>query len=76
MKIKNNIKNFTFPFVVKPTDSSGSKGVTRLDDWNGLEEAISRADEYSRNKVLLVEEFIQRGYPYVIGGDISYGTGK
>ena len=75
-EIKNNIKNFTFPFVVKPTDSSGSKGVTRLDDWNGLEKAISRADEYSRNKVLLVEEFIQRGYPYVIGGDIFVWNGK
>ena len=62
--------------MVKPTDSSGSKGVTRLDDWNGLEKAISRADEYSRNKVLLVEEFIQRGYPYVIGGDIFVWNGK
>lgn len=43
---------------------------------NGLEKAISQADEYSRNKVLLVEEFIQRGYPYVIGGDIFVWNGK
>ena len=50
--------------------------MTRLDDWNGLEKAISQADEYSRNKVLLVEEFIQRGYPYVIGGDIFVWNGK
>lgn len=75
-EIKEKAKAFTFPIVVKPTDSSGSKGVTRLDDWGGLEKAIRWADEYSRNKVLLVEEFIQRGYPYVIGGDIFVWNGK
>ncbi len=75
-EIKENVKDFTFPVVVKPTDSSGSKGVTRLDDWGGLEKAICWADEYSRNKILLVEEFIQRGYPYVIGGDIFVWDGK
>ena len=75
-EIKDNTKNFVFPVVVKPTDSSGSKGVTRLDNWDGLEKAIRWADEYSRNKVLLVEEFIQRGYPYVIGGDIFVWNGK
>lgn len=75
-QIKEKAQDFTFPIVVKPTDSSGSKGVTRLDDWDGLEKAIRWADEYSRNKVLLVEEFIQRGYPYVIGGDIFVWDGK
>lgn len=75
-EIKEKAQNFTFPIVVKPTDSSGSKGVTRLDDWNGLEKAIRWADEYSRNKILLIEEFIQRSYPYVIGGDIFVWDGK
>lgn len=75
-EIKAKTQSFTFPIVVKPTDSSGSKGVTRLDNWSELEKAIRWADEYSRNKVLLVEEFIQRGYPYVIGGDIFVWDGK
>ena len=75
-EIKDIAKDFTFPIVVKPTDSSGSKGVTKLDDWDGLEKAIRWADEYSRNKILLVEEFIQRGYPYVIGGDIFVWDGE
>lgn len=75
-EIKDSTQDFTFPIVVKPTDSSGSKGVTRLDNWNELEKAIRWADEYSRNKVLLIEEFIQRGYPYVIGGDIFVWNGK
>ena len=75
-EINDIAKDFTFPIVVKPTDSSGSKGVTKLDDWDGLEKAIRWADEYSRNKILLVEEFIQRGYPYVIGGDIFVWDGE
>ena len=75
-EIKEKAKDFTFPLVVKPTDSSGSKGVTMLEDWNGLEKAIRWANEYSRNKVLLIEEFIQRGFPSVVGGDIFVWDGK
>ena len=75
-EIKENAKNFTFPVVVKPTDSSGSKGVTMLENWDDLEKAIAWADSYSRNKVLLVEEYIQRGFPSVVGGDIFVWDGK
>ena len=75
-EIKKNAESFTFPLVVKPTDSSGSKGVTKLDNWDGIEQAIAWADSYSRNKVLLIEEYIQRGFPSVIGGDIFVWDGK
>ena len=69
-------ENFTFPLVVKPTDSSGSKGVTMLNDWRQLESAINCANTYSRNKILLIEEYIHRGFPSVIGGDIFVWDGK
>jgi len=69
-------KDFSLPVIVKPTDSSGSKGVTKLDDLSGIENAIRWADSYSRNKVLLIEEYIQRGFPDVIGGDIFVWDGK
>lgn len=75
-EIKAKAKDFTFPLVVKPTDSSGSKGVTMLESWEGLEKAILWADSYSRNKILLIEEYIQRGFPSVIGGDIFVWDGK
>lgn len=74
--IKQKIKDFTLPLVVKPTDSSGSKGVTMLKYIDRLEDAINWADSYSRNKVLLIEEYIQRGFPSVIGGDIFVWNGK
>ena len=70
------VERLTFPIVVKPTDSSGSKGVSFINDASHLQEAIHHADEYSRNKILIAEEFIERGYPDVIGGDIFVDNGK
>ena len=40
-EIKENAKNFTPPLVVKPTDHSGSKGVTMLQNRNGREHATA-----------------------------------
>ncbi len=70
------IKDFTFPIVIKPTDSSGSKGVSVLEDLQLFDKAIKWADLYSRNKVLLAEEYIKRGFPHVIGGDIFVWNGE
>lgn len=75
-KIIGGISGLTFPIVVKPTDSSGSKGVSFLNNEEELEKAISHASGYSRNKVLIAEEFIDRGFPYVIGGDIFVENGR
>lgn len=75
-KIENEVKQLIFPIVVKPTDSSGSKGVSFLKDLSGLKDAIKHADKYSKNKILIAEEFIERGYPDVIGGDIFIENGK
>lgn len=75
-EIEHGLENLKFPIVVKPTDSSGSKGVSFLENTKELEKAISHADEYSRNKILIAEEFIQRGFPDVIGGDIFVENGK
>lgn len=75
-EVKKGITELQFPIVIKPTDSSGSKGVTFLKDLNGLKEAIESACGYSRNQILIAEEFIERGFPDVIGGDIFVEKGK
>lgn len=74
--VKDGLSRLTFPIVVKPTDSSGSKGVTFLEEISQLEHAISHASEYSRNHLLIAEEYITRGFPYVIGGDIFVENGQ
>lgn len=65
-----------FPVIVKPTDSSGSKGVTVIDSSEDLADALKYAEEYSRNKTLIIEEFILRDHPHVIEAEIFAVKGK
>lgn len=74
--IWEKLKDLHFPVVIKPTDSSGSKGVTVLQDAEGMTAAITWAAEFSRNKILIAEEFIKGDFPDVIGGDIFVWDGK
>ena len=71
-----NFSHLHFPVIVKPTDSSGSKGITVLEDEIGLNDALTYAKEYSRNGVLIIEEFIQRDHPCVIEAEIFAIDGK
>lgn len=75
-EITAKTKNLQFPIVIKPTDSSGSKGVTMLRDLTGLKEAVQWANTYSRNRVLIAEEFIDNAFHSVVGGDIFVWNGK
>ena len=75
-EIETELGNFNYPIVIKPTDSSGSKGVSMLENLDNLERAIQCANCYSRNKILIAEEFIHRAFPAVIGGDIFVWEGK
>ena len=66
---------FTLPVMVKPVDSSGSKGITKLTDWSKLQEAVEEALSYSRGKRFLIEEFIvKKGHQ--ISGDAFSVDGK
>ena len=51
---------FHWPAIVKPTDSAGSKGVTRVDDPEQLRPAIKHALDFSHNGHFIVEDFIQQ----------------
>lgn len=54
--------------MVKPVDSSGSKGVTKVVDEKDFSAAYDSAMNYSISKKIIVEEFIQRK-GYQIAGD-------
>ena len=59
----NDVNLFHWPVIVKPTDSAGSKGVTRVDDPARLEESIRYALSYSHSEEFIIEDFItQHGY--------------
>ena len=73
--ILDEIKKLTLPIIVKPTDSSGSKGVTLLRDIEGIDEAIKKATKFSRNHILIAEEYIKGNNNGVTGGDIFIENG-
>ena len=74
--LKFKIKNLTFPLMVKPIDSSGSKGISKVLDLRELEEKFEIAMNMSRDKIVVIEEFIQRDHDYMIGGDAFVVNGK
>lgn len=51
---------YEYPVIVKPTDSAGSKGVTRVDSIDELQAAIEYAFKFSISGRIIVEEFIEK----------------
>lgn len=51
---------FEWPVIIKPTDSAGSKGVSRVDDKAQLREALEYAMKHSISGHIIVEEFIEK----------------
>jgi len=51
---------FGFPLIIKPTDSSGSRGVTKIESADeGLIDAVARAFQFSRSGQAILEEFME-----------------
>lgn len=67
--------NFKKPVMVKPVDSSGSKGVSKVEKIEELPKAIEYALSFSRNKRFIIEEYIEK-YGYQIAGDGFSVNGK
>ncbi|MBE6927234.1 MAG: ATP-grasp domain-containing protein [Ruminococcaceae bacterium] len=54
---------FHWPVIVKPTDSAGSKGVTKVNTPEELEESVRYALSFSHSKEFIIEDFIEKqGY--------------
>lgn len=62
-----DIEGFKFPLIVKPTDSSGSRGVNKLNSQNQIDDAFVEASKYSTTKEAIIEEYIE-------GDEISVET--
>ena len=53
-------ETFGYPVIVKPTDSAGSKGVTRVDKPEQLEIAVLYAFDKSLSGHIIIEDFIEK----------------
>lgn len=74
----DSLDGLTFPLIVKPTDSSGSKGVVKISRPEQLEDAARYAFSFSRKKRIVIEEFIDtegrqlHGDGYVLDGQLVF----
>lgn len=48
-----------YPVIIKPTDRSGSRGVCKLDNEEGIVQAVERAVSESFEKYALIEEYVE-----------------
>lgn len=72
------LNQIAVPAFIKPVDSSGSKGLTRLTDVSKFDEAYDHALSFSREKMVVVEEGIERiGYQndsdvFLVNGKLAF----
>lgn len=56
---KIDLSEFKMPVIVKPTDRSGSRGITLVKEEGQLKEAVASAIDNSFEKRAIVEEYIE-----------------
>lgn len=75
-----DINYFTWPVIVKPVDSAGSKGITRVDAPEELAKAIETAMHNSINGAFIIEDFLTfEGYhssadSFTVDGKLKFIT--
>ena len=68
---EKDLASFHLPVMVKPVDSSGSKGINKLTEKSQLKSFFEDALSYSRDKIVLIEEFIVKKGPQISGDAFS-----
>lgn len=73
---RKNLHKFYFPLIIKPVDSSGSRGVSKINNVEEFDAAFEYAISYSRENIVIIEEYIEKSHKYQIGGDVFIVDGK
>lgn len=77
-EVLKDVDYFNWPVIVKPVDSAGSKGVSRVDDPEKLLDAITYALSESHNGQFIIEDFLEKqGFSagsesFVVDGKLLY----
>ena len=74
--VGDNIETLGYPVIVKPVDSSGSKGVMRVDSSIAFKKAFDCAMSFSRERRIIVERFIEKDHEFLITGEAFVVEGK
>lgn len=72
-ELLQGINTLTFPIIVKPCESSGTRGTTRVnfrEDTDALRQAFEKCHYFSVNSKVSVEEYVTMPSLQVIDGDV------
>ena len=69
---EKGLGSFPLPFIIKPVDRSGSRGINRIDDYGQAEAAFREACGHSFEKKAIAEEYME-GAEYSCEGISSEG---
>ncbi len=85
----DDINGLKPPFVIKPLDSQGQRGVYKVNDINGIREHMEEVLSFSREKEILAEEFyesdeitvsgwVKQGQPHIltVTDRVTFSRGK
>lgn len=75
---KEDFHNFKMPCMVKPIDSSGSRGVSKIDSIEQIDQLQAKVENalyFSKAKRFVIEEYIEKN-GYQISGDCFSLNGK
>ena len=76
----HDVEYFNWPVIVKPVDSAGSKGVTKVESVDDLNDAINTAIDCSPSNSFIVEDFLTfEGYHssadvFTVNGKVEFVT--
>ena len=62
---------FAFPAIVKPVDSSGSKGVSKIENIESVEAKLINAMSFSRKGRIILEEMVDTCGRQIVGDGFS-----
>ena len=65
-------KNNKLPFIIKPVDASGSKGISKINDLINLKKKFDYAKKFSKSKKIICEEFLERKGSQIAGDGFVY----
>ncbi len=68
--LKYRLEEFSYPVIVKPADSSASRGLSKAENSEHALNAVNRAFKYSKSSEVLVEDFLVRDHEYIVVGEI------
>lgn len=74
--IKKTIEGLEFPLIFKSVDSSGSRGIIRVDAYDQFEASMAYVKDNTRKDYFLIEEFVEGeefgAQAFVYKGEVSF----